>query len=266
MRVIVTGSKGNLGATIIAQGGHEFIPVGRNDWDSLESKNLGSIDAVIHCAYDLKHKISEDPDKLMESNVLATGKLLKLMKQHKIPKLIFISTCAVYGSKSDTHEDSVVFPESINGIVKLLNERMITDFCKGTEIDVKILRIFNMYGGDDQFSIVNYLLKSARNKGRFTLNNNGVSRRDFIHVTDVAKIILKILSSNIPHNVMNIGTGKSTSISELVSYVKAQKQIEIIQSNQPEIEYSRANINRMKQYFEYDFIDIFDYLKDELSK
>lgn len=265
MRVLVTGGKGNLGATIIAQGGHEFVSVGRSDWDKIDSTVFQSIDAVIHCAYDLKHKISEDPDKIMESNVLATGRILKLVKKYKIPKLIFISTCAVYGSKSDTREDSIAFPESINGIVKLLNEKMISDFCKGTEIDVKILRIFNMYGGDDQFSIINYLLKSARATGNFTLNNNGISRRDFIHVNDVANIILKILTNDIPYDVMNIGTGKSTSIAELVDYVNSKKKINIQQSNQPEIEYSRANITRMKSCFDYKFVDIFDYLKEELS-
>lgn len=268
MKILVTGAKGNLGASIIAQGKglHDFILINRDDWVNLDSKVLQSIDAVVHCAYDLKHELSVDPDKIMESNVLTTGKILKLVKQHKIPKFIFISTCAVYGSKSNTTEESVVFPESINGIVKLLNERMIIDFCKDTDIDVKILRIFNMYGGDDQFSILNYLLKAAQTGNKFTLNNDGISRRDFVHVRDVSNIILKILINKIPYSIMNIGTGKSTSIAELVDYVASRKKLNIQKSNQLEIEYSRANITRMKSCLNYDFIDIFDYLEEELTK
>lgn len=266
MKILVTGGEGNLGATIIAQGaGHEFISMGRNDWDRFSEEELASIDAVVHCAYDLKHKISEDPDAIMDSNVLSTGKVLKLIKKYKIPKFVFISTCAVYGSKSNTSEDSISFPESINGIVKLLNERMIIDFCKDSDIDVKILRIFNLYGGNDNFSVVNYLLKSARNGLQFTLNNDGVSRRDFIHVQDVSNIILKILTIKIPHNIMNIGTGCSTSIAELVNHVSNIKKVNILKLNNPEIEYSRANINRLKSYFEYEFINIFDYLENELK-
>ena len=248
----------------MAQGRHEFISIGREDWKNLKDSKFENVQAVIHCAYDLKHKISEDPDSLMESNVLATAGLLKLIKKYKIPKLVFISTCAVYGSMSNTAEDSVVFPESLNGIVKILNERMIMEFCKETDIDVKILRVFNMYGGDDQFSIVNHLLKSARSGNVLTLNNDGLSRRDFIHVEDVAKIILKVLESEISDNVINVGTGKSTSIAELVTFVNSLKEINLVKSNKPEIEYSRANIDRMKGHFSYEFKDIFEYLKEEL--
>lgn len=266
MKILVTGGEGNLGASIIAQGiGHKFISVGRNDWGKITAKVLSSVDAVVHCAYDLKNRITDSPDVIIESNILSTAKILKLIKKYKIPKLIFISSCAVYGSKSNTSEDSVIFPESFNGIVKYLNEKLIFDFCSDLDVDVKIFRIFNTYGGNDNFSVVYHLLNAARNGTEFTINNDGVAQRDFVHVKDVACIILKSLNIKIEWEIINIGTGNAVSVSELVKCVRDVKNIKLGSLQYPEIEYSRANISRLRSFSDHKFLNILIHLRYELT-
>jgi nucleoside-diphosphate-sugar epimerase len=271
MKILITGAKGNLGSALKSSGKRDndiIIPIGRENWKELDLINVNSVDAVIHCAYDLKNKFSVAPEKIIESNLLSTARILDFCKEKKVKKFIFISTCAVYGRNSDTSEDSACLPETSNGFIKLLNEKMIFENLANSAVEFKILRVFNLYGRDDNFSVVKYLLDAVDKKSSFYYNNEGVSRRDFIHVDDVVSIIYHLIHNKekIEYNVLNIGTGRSISIEELVNYISKRVKINIIKQKNNEIEYSRAKIDRLNSFCEINFKDVFDYLESELKK
>lgn len=144
-----------------------------------------------------------------------------------------------------------------------MNEKLISGFCEAHDMDYRIYRIFNTYGGEDTFSVVKKIINSVRNGSEFTLYNYGTSKRDFVHVDDVAKIIATTYDIKLPWNILNIGTGRATSIMDMVEPFLGKMNIRYSSNN--EVEYSVADIRRLKSLINFDFVDPSAYLKSELG-
>ena len=261
MKILLTGPSGNLGVQITKYSPYDIIRLNREDWDRLPEILATGIDIVIHLAYDLKNKIENSPTNIIDSNLVTTTRLIEAMSRYNTPRLVFPSSCAVYGESMQTNEETACRPISVNGIVKLLNEKIIERYCSINNIKYVIYRIFNMYGGDDKFSVIYHLNRALENGTEFCLNNNGISQRDFVHIDDVAKIILKLIAVDHPYTHLNIGTGVSTRIIEIVTSV-AQKcrSLRIKNAYMPEAEYSRANITKLSSLLHYNFINVLDFV------
>ena len=267
MRILLTGAKGNFGSELIAQARFDFVQLNRGDWDDLEDKMASGIDVIVHAASDLVSKFSSYPEKLINSNFVSTTRLLEAAKKFQIPRFIFMSSCAVYGESLHTNEDVSCYPISINGISKLLNEKIITEFCTEHSIKYEIFRVFNMYGGLDKFSIVRHLSHALKEGIPFRLNNSGLAQRDFIHVTDVARVVTKLLEKDVPYTHLNIGTGNTTKIATLIELVIEQyPELYINNIKLTEVEYSRANLSRLLNLVDIDFLKITDHIIIEVSK
>lgn len=263
MKVLLTGAKGNFGQEFIKQSDAEVVQLTRDDWGRLDALCACGIDVVIHAASDLHCLAADAPVELIDSNLSSTARLLEAMRRNRIPRLVFLSSCAVYGDDMRTGEDERLCPASINGISKLLNEKIIADFCIAHGIKFEILRIFNMYGGEDHFSILSHLVRAIKDGTPFTLNNLGLAQRDFIHVSDVVAIVRQLMRISIPYTHLNIGTGVATKISTLVELVAKRHPNLIVQHRKArETEYSRADITRLREFIKMEFIGIEDYLTD----
>jgi UDP-glucose 4-epimerase len=263
--LIVTGAKGNIGSSLLKKHPGNNLAVSREDWELIENIKIEA-NAVIHCAFDLKHTYADNPTAMIDSNILSTAKLLEFVKKNNIKKFIFISSCAVYGHSSNTTEKNQCIPISINGNVKLINEYFIQEFCLKNNIKYHIFRVFNLFGGDDHFSVISLLLKCIKTDQAFIINNDGVSQRDFVHIDDVCDILLETVEKNLDFNIVNVGTGRSTQIKDLVDLVlKIKPNLKTIKKNNLEIEYSRANLDYFKTIFKKDFVNVYDVLKRELN-
>ena len=269
MNILLTGAEGNFGTEFCRQTGAqknvEVIPVGRGDWAAIDEK-MALADVVVHAASDLRTSASLAPTRLLDSNVMSTATLLEAAHKRQVKRLVFLSSCAVYGEDMRTGEDSLCCPITINGISKHLNEKLVSEFCTANGIEYQILRVFNSYGGDDRFSIFSKLKRALQNGTSFTLNNDGRMQRDFIHVADVASVILKLLDAHVQHTHLNIGTGVATKISTLVDMVQAQFPRLVIQrGTTQEAEYSRADTTRLREFWHGDFIRIEDYVREQFA-
>lgn len=261
MKILLTGSKGNLGSHIIKFSSHEILGIDREDQGKLDDILASGVDVVIHAAYDLKNKIEEKPCLVMDSNLTSTTKLLEAIKKYGVKRLIFISSCAVYGDSLRTNEEITPAPFTINGLTKLLNERIIELYCLKNNIKFKIYRVFNMYGGEDRFSVLSKLKRGINDQVAFCLNNQGIAQRDFVHVEDVAKIILKLLDLSHPFKYLNIGTGIAVRIADIFDRAKKKyPSLAIEHSSTPEVEYSRADITKLSSLVDYKFINILDFI------
>jgi UDP-glucose 4-epimerase len=264
VRVVLTGAEGNLGSAIRKAGGeHEIVPITRANWRELEKK-LEPGDIVIHAASDLTTLASEDPEGVLQSNLMTTVELLKAMDKVRPSKFYFISSCAVYGHSEITREDEQPAPISVNGVTKLLNEKLITEYCEARKMDYTVLRVFNTFGGRDRFSIIQHLNRAIEKKVPFRLNNNGQSQRDFVFVEDVAAIVLGLFNKKSQHKILNLGSGEATKIKDIVTeFQKKNKSLEIVHTNREETEYSRADISRLRELFpDYRFKSVLDFLRD----
>jgi len=266
MKILVTGANGNLGKHLVLNAeNHEIVTLCRDEWYTLDEK-MSEVDSVIHAAGDIKSSINVSPVNIIDSNILSTMRLLEYSLKHKIKHFYFVSSCAVYGDVNHTKETQECYPVSLNGDIKKLNETIISSFCKGNGIGFTCFRVFNTFGGKDEFSIVSKLLNAAKKKEVFTLNNKGLSQRDFIHVNDIAKTILKIVELNEKPEYINVGTGSTIKIVDLYNIV-IQKYPDINTSftNHDEIEYSRSDDRLLLDLISCNFISVVDYLKNETN-
>lgn len=265
MKVVVTGANGNLGSHLLQIAPDyniDIVPVSRKEWCNIKHIVDDSIDAVIHAAGDIRSSISNNPTQYLESNIIATTRLLELCLANSISKFYFISSCAVYGDVNSTNESQRCNPISINGKIKKLNEDIISEFCGANNINFTCFRVFNLFGGYDKFSIVNYISKAINSSTDFTLNNGGTSQRDFIHVSDVADIILNMVEHEVFPEYLNVGTGISTKIIDLLNIIQNKyPHISIKRTYNREIEYSRADTTKLSKYIQKEFISVTDYIK-----
>lgn len=264
MNILLTGAEGNFGTEFCRQAKAKnhgnVISVGRDGWADIDDK-LKITDVVVHAASDLRTSASLAPCRLLDSNVMSTATLLEAARRHRVKRMVYLSSCAVYGEDMRTGEDSLCCPITINGISKYLNEKLVAEFCSVNGIDYQILRVFNTYGGDDNFSIFCRLKNALSNGTAFTLNNDGRMQRDFIHVADVASIVLNLSTANIKYTHLNVGTGVATKILSLVNIVAARFPQLVIQPGiTQEAEYSRADTGRLQEFWGERFVRIEDYV------
>lgn len=194
--------------------------------------------AVIHFAADaIVMESVANPGKYYRNNVGSTLSLLEAMRDHQIPKLIFSSTCALYGNPmgnpiTETHP---IQPMSPYGRSKWMNEEIIRDFEKAHGLQAVILRYFNAAGADldtevgenhtpETHLIPNVLQVALGLKEELVVygtdfpSKDGSAIRDYIHVMDLARAHVAAL--DIDPATINLGTGTGHSVLEIIQ--KAQ--------------------------------------------
>lgn len=199
------------------------------------------IDAVIHFA-GLKAvgESVEKPVLYYDNNIGSTLVLLDKMKKYGVKKLVFSSSATVYGTPSELplSEESRVGVGITNpyGQTKYMIEQILQDTAKADDsMEISILRYFNPIGahysgmiGEDPNDIPNnllpYISQVAIGKlekvnvfGDDYETHDGTGVRDYIHVVDLANGHVAALNKIKPGvSIYNLGTGKGTSVLELV--------------------------------------------------
>jgi UDP-glucose 4-epimerase len=198
------------------------------------------IDGVIHFA-GLK-AVGESVSKPLEyyyNNLISTILLSKMCVKYGVGKFIFSSSATVYGDQQSPLKEDMELKKTTNpyGETKAMSERILMDTSyANVGFAVSILRYFNPVGahesgliGEDPKNMPNnlmpFLTKVA--KGQIEKLNifgddydtiDGTGVRDYIHVVDLAKGHVKAIE-NLKEGVSiyNLGTGKGTSVLELVN-------------------------------------------------
>lgn len=201
-----------------------------------------SFDGVIHFA-GLK-AVAESIAKPLEyydNNLSSTLNLLRCMQENNLYNMVFSSSACVYGTPDKNPiDESAESNRAINpyGRTKSMIEDILKDmYVSDNNFRITILRYFNPVGahssgllGEDPNGIPNNLmpimLKVAEGKsemlqifGNDYKTKDGTCVRDFIHVVDLAKGHVKAIERVIENGVhiYNLGTGKGTSVMELVN-------------------------------------------------
>ena len=215
--------------------------------DLLDHKKLdrlfkkSSYDAVIHFAgYKAVGESVEKPLKYYKNNLIGTINLLEVMQKYNVHKIVFSSSATVYGNqegiKLDEDCQTGLGITNPYGQTKYMIEQILRDFAVAhPNFAITSLRYFNPVGahssgliGEDPNDIPNNLMPiimkvSTGEIPKLQIYGNdyetpdGTGMRDYIHVVDLAKGHVQAidhLSSGL--NVYNLGTGKATSVLEMV--------------------------------------------------
>ena len=203
-----------------------------------------SIDCVIHLA-GLKsvEESTKEPFKYWEENLENTISLVSVMKLNNCRKLIFSSSAMVYKPIYNEllEETSLLEPYNPYGNSKLAIENLLRDIFKydSAKWKIAILRYFNPVGahelgilGENEnskasnlFPVIGQVLTKKLDRisifGKDWPTKDGTCIRDYIHIEDLAEAHFKTLiylKKNKPQLInLNIGTGKGTSVLELIT-------------------------------------------------
>jgi UDP-glucose 4-epimerase len=200
-----------------------------------------SFDAVIHFA-GLKAvgESVQKPLEYYENNLGSTFSLVRAMQRHGVDKLVFSSSATVYGTdQAGATEDRPTFATNPYGWTKVMQEQILSDVARAEpDFRFALLRYFNPVGahesgtiGEDPSGIPNNLMPyiaqvavgrreklSVFGDDYDTVDGTGV--RDYIHVEDLAAghvaALEKLAVSAEPVSVWNLGSGRGTSVLELL--------------------------------------------------
>ncbi len=184
-------------------------------------------------------------------------KFLKAIKNKKDIKIIYSSTCAVKNFETDQFDSRSVYTSQ-----KVLCEQVLKEYCDKYKINLVVTRLFNLFGGHDRASII-FKILSATQKSPIIINNGGNSKRDFIHVKDVALIYKKLIKSNFS-GYIDVGTGKSVAIKKLINL--KNKKFFLNKNKIFEKKTSVANVNLLKKVVDIKkFIKVEEFVKKRIK-
>lgn len=178
------------------------------------------INLIINSSYSVnKLNYFHSYRSFINKSIYEISKILDLLNPLIINKIIFTSSSSVYGSINNDKDTTEHNNRGIYASLKLSVECMIKNFCYKNNVKLSICRVFNMYGRNENFSIIKKLALARKHKFNLIIYNEGNSVRDFIHVDDVAVIYKNLLKINNSFSVYDIGTGKGLNIIEIINKV-----------------------------------------------
>ena len=235
-----------------------------------------NISSVIHLAASLSVGESEKkPKKYYLNNVLGTKNVIKCCNQNNVKNLIFSSTCAVYKDQMKiVKESSKVKPKSVYGKTKLAAEKLIKNNLNKKKMNYAILRYFNVAGasesgkigqisrGDQLFK--NLSISAIKTKPKINIyggdyrTKDGTCIRDYIHISDIAKIhllVLKKINRIEKSIILNCGYGDGISVLEAVKefqkITKKKFNIQIKKRRKGDMEEIIADASKIKKFLKW---------------
>jgi len=170
----------------------------------------------------------DNPKKDYLSNGYGTYLISKLAKEVKAKKVIYTSSCSVYGStfKKKINEKTPIKPDSIYGVSKYAGEMFIEQILKDTNTSTVIFRIFNTYGPGEN---LNFLKKGMISiyasylwRKKPILVKGSLERiRNFQYIDDVVNILIgSIKNKKLKKNeIINLTNGKQVKIKKLIELI-----------------------------------------------
>ncbi len=217
------------------------------------------IAATVHCAARIVVPESvADPLGYYRSNVAKTVELVDHLQARGVDRFVFSSSASIYLPDDDltVDEDSALAPSSPYARTKAMVEQVLADAAVAYPLRVVSLRYFNPIGADPQLRTglqspspshaLGKLLQAYESGAPFTITGtswatrDGTGLRDYIHVWDLARAhvaALQRFDQVVPGergaSVVNLGTGRGTTVRELVAAFEAVvgEPIEVVEAH-----------------------------------
>jgi UDP-glucose 4-epimerase len=266
-RILVTGGAGCIGSELaerLLRSGHQVTVVdnlssgkrehieqllpNRNfrfvvgdllDMDLVCSVTAGQ-DLVFHFAAnpDVKFAPGDPTDKDLRQNTLCTYNLLEAMRRHRVRRLAFSSTSAVYGpsERQPIPEDTPARPISLYGATKLSCEAMVGAFQNLFGMDCWIFRFANIVGPRTRKTgrtvVGDFIEKLRRNASSLEILGDGRQAKSYLLSRECIEAMLFVMEGA-PRGlqIFNLGSSDSLSVRRIADMIVEAMGLENVQYN-----------------------------------
>lgn len=158
------------------------------------------------------HEANDKPFLTIENNITGTVKLLKASIKNKVKKIIFASSIYAISEQGGIYSTS-----------KLSSEMIIEKICKKFNIKYVILRFGTVYGERaNKFNTVQNFINEGKKNLKIFRETQGNEVRRYIHVKDLAKIVIESNKKKYENDYYNIFGNKKTLVKNLLNIIKSK--------------------------------------------
>ena len=279
MRVLITGHNGYIGsvlAPLVQAAGHDVVGLDtflfeqgtfgrdgveidamRMDLRDVQTADLRGFDAVMHLAALSNDPVGDlNPQVTYDINHLGSVRLAELAKEAGVGRLIFASSCSLYGVAGDEMltEEAAFNPITPYGVSKVLFERDVAKLADD-DFSPTFLRNSTAYGVSPRLRadvVVNNLVAIAFTTGEVVIQSDGTPWRPLVHIEDIARAFLAVLHAprELVHNqAFNVGQSEENyrvrDLGELVEQVIPGSRVKYAEGGGPDPRCYRVDCSKL---------------------
>jgi len=264
MNILVTGGGGFQGSHLVeslVQKGHNvsvlstYSDISKNNlakvaekiniiWGSVTDKetvekSVRGNDVVFHLAAHINVDESlKDPLVFVHANIFGMHNILEAVRKSG-SRLILTSSCEVYGDGHDLKkgeklsEISELKPNSPYAASKASAERLAYSYYRSFDVDVTIMRPFNLYGERQKSgtfgALIPILVARAMRGEDLVVFGDGHAERDYTHVSDIIKAYHLVLDNkNLKGKTINFASGKNTRVKDIAEHIAKKFKVKVV--------------------------------------
>lgn len=257
-RILITGSEGYLGQhlvqyirksniNVVASHRNELTsqyPLNFSEPEKISISQIADIDTMIHTVPLNEQLYKKNRYAALSQHIAGIHAALDFCIYNQIPNFIYFSSFHVFGNQSGTlHEQQPPSPTNDYGLAHFIAEQTVNMFNRTKKVNGWIIRPSNVFGVPydievfKRWSLIPFLFcAEAVSKGEITLHSPGHQLRNFVHVTDVCRLVMYIIETKPDNRKFHAFGSETISVIQYAMLVKkvAEEQFNMpIKINQP---------------------------------
>ncbi len=224
MKVLVTGGAGFVGGHVVRAlrgAGAEVVVGTRATCDVTgELPDLTGLDAIVHAASAGAVASQGQLVDTLRVNVEGTARLYVAARQAGVPRFVHLGSAYELGPSAEAlSEDAPLQPLGVYGAAKAAGWLVLEQLAAAHGGGLTGLRLYTQYGlGDDPRRLIPGVVDAVKRGVPIDLSA-GTQRRDFVWVSDVARLIAGLLDHGAPEGLFHVCTGRPLSVRDAATRV-----------------------------------------------
>lgn len=198
----------------------DISDLGLTEWAEI----LDGAEVVYHLAAEKYNSSKSTPERLLNANVIATERLVRASAIANIGRFVFTSSLYAYGSMGPKimSEGDLPAPSTLYGASKLMGENILRSLDRELGLSWNVARLFFIYGphqhaeGGYKSVIMTNFERMLAGQPPLILGD-GKQSLDYVYVEDCVTALMKLAVSDVEHRIVNVASGRATSIVDLTN-------------------------------------------------
>jgi UDP-glucose 4-epimerase len=284
-KILITGGSGFIGSHLcrkLLELGHDVTVLDLKEpkynvqylkYDVSKDNFINEIDSSFDYIYHMAAAISvpesiKNPTKYFNNNITGTFNVLELAKNINVKRVIFSSSASVYGIHAPPHiENLSTSTLNLYAASKAAGENLMQVYNSSYNIDTVSLRYFNVFGPEQDpnspyAAVIPKFINKILSNEEIDVYGDGEQSRDFIYINDVIGANIACMDIEKTNGeVINVCTGKSITVNELISKLKniSKNNIKVnyLADQIGAVKHSFSSNKKMQDLLKYDrFVDL----------